>query len=76
VTPTAQHRGHRVSYIAPSWCYSDGVPMGSVERPCVECGKVAASFDAPDPCLGYLTGVRSACCGHGVTDSYVLRSGQ
>jgi hypothetical protein len=72
VTATARHRGHSVSYIASSWRYSDGAPMGSIERPCVECGEIAASFDAPDPCLGYLPGVRSACCGHGVTDAYSL----
>ena len=43
----------------------------SVERPCVQCGRLAAP-DGPDPCLGMLPGVRAACCGHGVDEPYVL----
>ena len=42
----------------------------SVERPCVQCGLLAAP-DGPDPCLGMLPDVRAACCGHGVDEPYV-----
>lgn len=35
---------------------------GHCERPC---------GDGPDPCLGHLPGVISACCGHGVTPPYL-----
>ncbi len=42
----------------------------SVERPCVQCGLLAAP-DGPDPCLGRLPGVSAACCGHGVDEPYV-----
>lgn len=66
-------------------CYaSDGVPTPGhgnpegIERPCVLCGRVAGppdpeSWDAygPDPCLGMLPSVDSACCGHGVKEPYV-----
>jgi hypothetical protein len=43
----------------------------SVERPCVQCGLLAAP-DGPDPCLGMLPDVKAACCGHGVDEPYVL----
>jgi hypothetical protein len=43
----------------------------SVERPCVQCGAVADP-DGPDPCVGMLPDVVSACCGHGVEEPYVL----
>ena len=43
----------------------------SVERPCVQCGLLAAP-DGPDPCLGMLPDVKAACCGHGVEEPYVL----
>jgi hypothetical protein len=41
-----------------------------VERPCRHCGLLATP-DGPDPCLGMLPGVRSACCGHGIEEPYV-----
>ena len=34
------------------------------DRVCYECGEKAKRFE-PDPCLGNLPGVTSACCGHG-----------
>ena len=43
----------------------------SVERPCVQCGLLAAP-DGPDLCLGLLPDVKAACCGHGVDEPYVL----
>lgn len=38
-------------------------------RECGHCGETCG--DGPDPCLGYLPGVISACCGHGVTPPYL-----
>lgn len=36
------------------------------KRPCGHCGLYGNSNDGlPDPCLGQLPGVTSACCGHG-----------
>ena len=46
----------------------------SVERPCVQCGQLAAP-DGPDPCLGLLPDVKAACCGHGVEEPYVVVHG-
>ena len=50
-------------------CPAYGDPEGQ-ERPCPHCGLVAGPWTpdgemAPDPCLGWLPGVRYACCGHG-----------
>lgn len=39
------------------------------KRPCGVCGEYGNSNDGlPDPCLGQLLGVSSACCGHGNPD--------
>ena len=72
-------RGHPVVCLAGEDCerYADDLTPTvdeageSVERPCVQCGLLAAP-DGPDPCLGLLPDVRAACCGHGVDEPYVL----
>ena len=72
-------RGHPVVCLAGEACerYADDLTPTideegtSVERPCVQCGLLAAP-DGPDPCLGMLPGVRAACCGHGVDEPYVV----
>ena len=72
-------RGHPVVCLAGEACerYADDLTPtvdeagGSVERPCVLCGLLAAP-DGPDPCLGLLPDVRAACCGHGVDEPYVV----
>jgi hypothetical protein len=72
-------RGHPVVCFAGEACerYADDLTPtvdeagASVERPCVQCGLLAAP-DGPDPCLGMLPDVKAACCGHGVDEPYVL----
>jgi len=72
-------RGHPVVCLAGEACerYADDLTPTvdeagvSVERPCVQCGLLAAP-DGPDPCLGLLPDVKAACCGHGVDEPYVL----
>jgi hypothetical protein len=41
------------------------------ERPCVRCGK-HPTVEGYDACIGHLSGVRSACCGHGVSKGYII----
>lgn len=54
--------------------YEDGSVFDDT-RPCAKCG-IAAGPDDVDPCLGWLDGVDSACCGHGVPgEEYVLACG-
>ena len=73
------YRGHPVVCLEGEACerYADdltptvGEDGTGIERPCVHCGLLAAP-DGPDPCLGLLPGVVSACCGHGVEEPFVL----
>ena len=78
------YRGHRVvcfvdegdtcERFASDLALTVGEGGVSVERPCVRCGLLAEP-EGPDPCLGRLPGVVSACCGHGVEAPYVLCQG-
>ena len=43
----------------------------TLRRACVACGLKRTEAYGPDPCLGYLPGVRNACCGHGVQYGYI-----
>ena len=43
---------------------------GGAEPPCPFCGK-RAKPNGPDPCLGELPGVESACCGHGQHQGWI-----
>lgn len=38
--------------------------------PCVRCGR-SPTPEGHDACLGYLPGVESACCGHGITEGRI-----
>jgi hypothetical protein len=66
-------RGWPVHWDGVAWRHDDDGSLapgwGGDERPCPSCGAVA---EGPDPCLGMLPGVVSACCGHGVHESYVV----
>lgn len=69
-------RGHPIYFDEATWCwrYTDGAPLpgeGELDRPCLHCGAVFAAGE-PDPCLGWLPGVVSACCGHGVPSQAVI----
>jgi len=73
-------RGHPTTVIDGKWCYADTHEVitdldGDLPdniRPCKKCGK-KFPFGEPDPCIGFLPGVKFACCGHGNrSDAYVL----
>ncbi len=40
-------------------------------RPCVRCGK-SSTPEGHDACLGHLSGVKFACCGHGKEQGYII----
>ena len=76
MTARAHMRGHPVQWddAAQAWRYDDGTlapSHGGDERPCRACGVTAEGADSPDPCLGWLPGVTSACCGHGVEPAQI-----
>lgn len=62
-------RGHEVVYIKnkKEWIYTDdGKKLDNTkQRPCKRCGEHATE-EGYDSCLGYLEGVKHACCGHGI----------
>ena len=39
-------------------------PVEFYDVECRTCGETKNSFRGPDPCMGYLPGVKAACCGH------------
>lgn len=49
--------------------YSEINPIS--KRPCPQCHQLPTK-EGHDACLGHLKGVRSACCGHGVEDGYIV----
>lgn len=72
MTATAHKMGHKVAYIDGRWSYLDDLSDAEIERACVKCGLM--QIDGYDPCIGYVEGAISVCCGHGVNDPILLRS--
>lgn len=67
---TSKLRGHKIELTIThgQWVYSDnGEPPANNERPCGNCGRERTKDDH-DGCLGTISNVMNACCGHG-TDS-------
>lgn len=69
---TAYSRGHKIYFDGAFWRYIDNGEIEDDSRPCVLCGKMP-SVEGYDPCLGYLLGVKSACCGHGIEKPYQIK---
>lgn len=55
------------------WC-DDGTTVKDNPRVCRRCNN-RSTPEGYDSCLGYISGVKSACCGHGIEPSYVMRTG-
>ena len=71
---TSYSKGNLIFYRNDQWGYEDGTPLDTQERPCAKCGK-SSTPEGYDHCLGYIPGVVSACCGHGVEEGYILKEG-
>lgn len=74
MTATSYCRGHAIEYTKSGWVYSDTKDKCDDSRPCARCGKYP-TIEGYDACLGYIDGVSSACCGHGVEDGYRIELG-
>ncbi len=78
MTPYSHARGHPIYWDGQGWRYADDdsycPPSGGYERPCVKCGLQPTGTQTPDPCLGELPGVVSACCGHGLEEPWMVRT--
>jgi hypothetical protein len=73
MTVRSYSRGHEIIFKNNEWVYADTLKSIKKERPCKKCGErpTKEGFDA---CIGNLgKDIISACCGHGVEKSYVLR---
>lgn len=67
------HRGHDMELVHGNWLYTDTKQLVSDNalRDCGHCG-LASTEEGHDGCLGTLSGVMNACCGHGVeSEAYV-----
>lgn len=65
MTPKSQLRGHQIIYIDGEWLYADTLePTVGNRRPCGKCGREETP-EGHDACLGTMSGVMNACCGHG-----------
>ena len=63
-------RGHEIYFDGSVWRYLDDGTECKDQRPCKKCGRMPTE-EGYDACLGHIAGAKSACCGHGVEDSYV-----
>lgn len=64
-------RGWDIYFDGVNWRYTDNNKIIDNLRPCKKCGQMPTK-DGHDVCLGYIKGVISACCGHGVEKPYIL----
>lgn len=66
-------RGHEIVYddARGIWLYADNGQPADDNRPCPRCG-CRSTPEGHDTCLGYLPGMREACCGHGRHRGYSI----
>lgn len=69
---TSHLRGHEIYYKNGDWYYLDDDTIADDSRPCKKCGKYPTK-EGCDACIGYLEGVTSACCGHGVEKGFIIK---
>ena len=64
-------RGWEIYYDGEHWRYVDNNAIENDYRPCKRCGRTPTQ-EGYDACLGHIDGVKSACCGHGVEEPYIV----
>lgn len=69
----AHSRGWEIYYDGNNWQYIDNNEIDDGMRPCKKCGRLPTP-EGYDACLGHIKGCTSACCGHGVEDSYFIEN--
>lgn len=67
MTARSHNRGHPTVYVDDEWRWADTLNICKDDRPCIRCGEMPTP-EGYDACLGYVEGVTSACCGHGVNE--------
>lgn len=71
-TVSSHTRGWKILWdsVKQKWFYADTGESVDIERPCKRCGQLSTP-EGYDACLGYVEGVESACCGHGVSKAFI-----
>jgi hypothetical protein len=64
-------RGHKIYYKNDDWYYNNDESIKQ-EKACVRCNKMP-TIEGYDACLGFIEGVKSACCGHGVSKPIIIQ---
>lgn len=67
----SHERGWKTFY-DNGWRYEDTGELCDGKRACKRCGCFPTK-DGHDACLGVLPNVKSACCGHGVANSILMK---
>ncbi len=75
MTAYAFSRGWLIEYKKDCWIYLDTKQIISSNRSCKLCGR-QPTVEGHDACLGTLSNVKSACCGHGRQDQTFLLENQ
>lgn len=76
---TSYVRGHKIYWKDGRWFYADDdspywldrFGKKRVERPCKRCGRMPTP-EGYDACKGYIPGMSSVCCGHGVEEALMV----
>lgn len=68
---TSNSRGHEIYYDGANWRYTDNNEIDNDTRPCKRCVCMPTE-EGYDACLGYVEGAKSACCGHGIKEPYIV----
>ncbi len=74
IMPKSYMRGHEIVFKGYQWVYADTLQVINHTRPCKLCEQ-SPTKEGYDSCTGHIEGAKSACCGHGVVDPYVLMDG-
>lgn len=73
MTAISHDRGWEIYYNCEAgvWLYSDTEQPVNMQRQCKKCGRKPTK-EGYDACIGYVKGVYSACCGHGVSNPIMI----
>ncbi|MBK5254328.1 MAG: hypothetical protein JJE03_07740 [Peptostreptococcaceae bacterium] len=64
-------RGHEIYFDGVNWRYSDNDSIEDDSRACKHCGNYPTK-EGYDSCKGHIKGAKSACCGHGIEEPYIV----
>jgi hypothetical protein len=68
---TSYSRGWKTYFDGEIWRYCDNNNPLNEYRQCKKCGR-SPTKEGYDACLGYIEGAKSACCGHGVSNNFII----